>query len=147
MKKSDIFPSNYVKASDIGDREVTVTISEAKMEKLGEDSKLVVYFQNAEKGLVCNVTNFDRIAYICGSEDTDDWPGHEVVLYTELATFQGKTGPATRVKKPQPKSKPPQRQTGGISDHVVTDRGSYKTMTASRPVAPATADPDDEIPF
>ena len=106
MKKSDIFPSNYVKASDIEDREVTVVIGDSKMEKLGDDNKLVVYFQGKSKGLVCNMTNYDRIAYMYG-DDTDSWNGKEIVLYTELVTFQGKTGPAIRVK--QPPKKPVQK--------------------------------------
>jgi hypothetical protein len=100
MKKAEIFPSRYIKASDIGNCEIKVTISHVKMEELGDEreQKLVVYFQGHQKGLVVNVTNYDRIALIAGSEDTENWPGTTIVLCCELATFRGKTDPAVRVK-------------------------------------------------
>lgn len=137
MKKTDIFPSNYIKAADIGNREVTVVISHVAMEKLGEDNKLVVYFQGKEKGMVCNMTNFDRIAY-CYGDDTDDWAGKEIVIGTELVTFQGKTGPAIRVK-----GKPPERTTRGNGNtHVVADRAGYQTSEIKQGDVPS-----DDIPF
>jgi hypothetical protein len=107
MKKEDIFPSRYIKAADIGNREVKVTISETRMEELGEEreQKLVVYFKGNDKGLVCNVTNFDRLALICKSNDTDDWPGQTIVLHTELVTFRGQTSPSLRVKAAPPAAK------------------------------------------
>jgi hypothetical protein len=60
----------------------------------------------AEKGLVVNATNFDRLAHCCKNEDTDMWPGNTVTLYTELVSFKGKTGPAVRVKAPAKPSTP-----------------------------------------
>lgn len=126
MKKSDIFPSNYVKAADIEGREVNVVIRECKIEELGTDRKLVIYFQNADKGLVCNVTNYDRIAYMYG-DDTDRWGGKEIVLYTELATFQGKTGPAIRVKQPIKQVTTPQQQPQ--REQVFEERTGYSLST------------------
>jgi hypothetical protein len=141
VKKTDIFPSNYVKAADIEGREVTVVISDAKMEKLGDDNKLVVYFQGATKGMVCNMTNFDRIAYIAGSDDTDDWQGREIILYTELVAFQGKTAPAVRVRAPLKK------QNGGT--HELEDKGRYDTLRKTEPIKTAGDDlpTDESIPF
>src|SRR2546430_1347498 len=107
MKKSDYFPSRYIKASDIGDSEFNAVILVTKVEELGDERerKLVVYFNGlpgelAEKGLVINSTNYDRVAHCCKSEDTDMWPGNTVTLYTELVSFKGKTGPAVRIKAP-----------------------------------------------
>jgi hypothetical protein len=97
MKLDQVFPSNYLKADDLKGREVTVTIREAKMEKLGEDQRLVCHFAGKEKGLVTNRTNADRIAYYHG-DDTDGWIGKQIILGTELVSFQGKTTPALRVK-------------------------------------------------
>ena len=126
MKKSDIFRSKWLKADDIGDAEIRVTISKAEMEELGfgdeRELKPVVYFEGKQKALVVNLTNYDSISRICGSDDTDGWPGTTVVLYTAPATFRGKTAPAIRIKasgKPSaagamPLPRPPQTQ--GNSD-------------------------------
>ena len=108
MKTSSIFPSNYVKASDLNGREVPVVIAKAKIEKLGSDNRLVLYFQNTEKGMVCNKTNAGRIEKMYG-DDTDGWIGKEIVLYADLVEYQGKTVDAIRVKPPV-KRAAPQRQ-------------------------------------
>ena len=99
MELASIFPSRYVKASDLKGREITVVIARAEVEKLGDDNKLVLYFQGAEKGLVTNRTNADRVSYLYGS-NTDQWIGHEIVLYVDLVSFQGRTVEAIRVKPP-----------------------------------------------
>ena len=54
----------------------------------------------SQKGLVLNLTNYNSIARICGSEETDTWPGHDIVLTTEMVTFRGQTAPAIRVRAP-----------------------------------------------
>lgn len=100
MKGSDIFPSKYVKADDLNGRDVPVVIDHADIEKLGEDAKLVLYFKNKDKGMVCNKTNFNRIAYLYGDE-TDDWSGKEIVLTSEFVEFQGKTVKGLRVRAPK----------------------------------------------
>ncbi len=99
MELATIFPSKYIKAADLKGREHTVVIAKCEIEKLGEDNKLVIYFQNREKGLVCNRTNADRIAYLYGS-NTDAWTGREIVLYPDMVNFQGKVTEAVRVKPP-----------------------------------------------
>jgi hypothetical protein len=72
------------------------------MEILGEDreEKMVAYFVGKQKGLVLNLTNYNTISRICGSDETDDWAGQEIVLATELVTFRGLTAPAIRVRAP-----------------------------------------------
>ncbi len=70
MKINEAFPSNYLKAADLQDREVTVTMADVKMEKLGDDSRPVLYFRGKEKGLVLNKTNANNIASRYG-DDTD----------------------------------------------------------------------------
>ncbi|ACI54426.1 hypothetical protein Rleg2_1132 [Rhizobium leguminosarum bv. trifolii WSM2304] len=97
MNLNDVFPSNYLKAADLQGRDVNVTIKTYGLEKLGEEQKLVLYFQGKEKGLVCNRTNADRIAHYYGA-DLDQWMGKQLTLGTELVSFQGKTSEAIRVK-------------------------------------------------
>jgi hypothetical protein len=99
MKVADVFPSNYIKADDLQGREVPVVIADAKIEKLGNDQKLILYFQHKDKGMVCNKTNANRIAYLYG-EDTDGWLGRPIILCSEFVEFQGRTVKGLRIKPP-----------------------------------------------
>jgi hypothetical protein len=123
MELNTIFPSKYLKADDLKGREPTVVIASAEIEKLGNDSKLVLYFQGKEKGLVCNRTNADSIAYLYGT-NTDGWIGKEIVLCTQMVSFQGKVGPAIRIRPPTAR---------GNGKHVVTERQGYATSEMRRP--------------
>jgi hypothetical protein len=119
MRTPDVFPSKYVKAADIGDKEVKVTITSVSVEEVGDDEKPVARFKKTDKGLVLNRTNWDRIALIAGTDESDEWVGLEITLYTELVSYAGKTAPAVRVKKP-PRSAPPQQQSthSDIDDEI-----------------------------
>jgi hypothetical protein len=99
MLVSDAFPSNYIRAADLKDRQVTVTMSHVNMEDIGGDHKPVLYFKGKEKGLVLNKTNSTNIAMIYG-DDTDGWEGGEVILFPTMVDFQGKSVAAVRIKVP-----------------------------------------------
>lgn len=99
MKISEEFPSKYLKAADLQDRDVRVTMGNVEKEKLGDDMKLVLYFKGKEKGLVLNKTNSNSIVDAYG-DDTDDWFGQEIILFSVMTDFQGKVGPAIRVRQP-----------------------------------------------
>jgi hypothetical protein len=140
MKISETFPSKYLKASDLGGREVRVTMANVEMEKLGDDMKPVVYFKGKEKGFCLNKTNSYTISDAYG-DDTEDWYDQPLILFSVMVDFQGKVGPAIRCRVPTPKDnrnvrpdpissghdEAPRRQVGGVSDN----------MTLA----------DDEIPF
>lgn len=115
MKGADIFPSNYIKADDLKGRDHPVVIADAKIEKLGNDQKLVLYFQGKDKGMVCNKTNFGRIAYLYGDE-TDDWVGKEIVLTSEFVEFQGRTVKGLRIKPPATVRTAAPAQRRGVDD-------------------------------
>lgn len=100
MKVSDAFPSNYIKSSDLQGRTFKLVIARYSMEKLGDDNKLVLFFQGAEKGLVCNKTNATEIADSF-SDDLDQWIGREIELYVARVDFQGKKTDGLRVRIPQ----------------------------------------------
>lgn len=119
MNINDAFPSDYLKASDLGERDVTVTIESVEMVRLGQgrdvEDKMLVRFAGKKKGLICNKTNANTIASMYGS-DTDDWTGKLVVLGAREVEFQGNMVWAIRVslKKPvvpgAPASKPAKTQ-------------------------------------
>lgn len=99
MKLAEVFPSNYLKADDLQGRKPSVVIADARMELLGKDQKLILYFQNKDKGMVCNKTNAGRISDMYG-DDTDEWIGKEIILTSEFVEFQGKTTKGLRVQPP-----------------------------------------------
>jgi hypothetical protein len=112
MNIDSAFPSNYLKASDLGDKSPVVTIDRIEVEPIGRDKEMkpVVYFQGKEKGFVLNKTNAKKIAELTGSKDTDDWHGCQVRIYATETEFAGETVECIRVKaaasaqkvKPQP---------------------------------------------
>jgi len=57
-----------------------------------------MYFVETNKGFVLNKTNVKEIINYVGSDDTDDWRGYKVTLYTEHIKAFGKMHHAIRVK-------------------------------------------------
>ncbi len=74
MNINDQFPSKYLKAADLQGRNVTVKMARVEQEKIGDDMKLILYFQGKERGVVLNKTNANNIASLYGGE-TEDWYG------------------------------------------------------------------------
>lgn len=138
MKGSDIFPSKYISADDLQDRDVAVVISQAVMEKLGDDNKLVLYFRNKEKGMVCNKTNYDRISMLHGDE-TDGWPGKPITLTTEFTQFNGRTMKGLRVKPSTQSVRAP----AGRAQPMTQQHGANVSNQSENPAESM----DDSIPF
>ena len=107
MKKlnlDDIFPSKYLKATDLKNGGVQVTITNITMEDIGQDaeteSKAIVYFDKyGDRGLVLNKTNGYTLADISGSRDCEDWIGLPVTLYRDKTSFQGRRVDCLRIRE------------------------------------------------
>jgi hypothetical protein len=134
---SELFPSKYMKAADLGGKPWTLRIKDASVETLkdlrgGESPKCVVYFIGAKKSLPLNRTNFLAIADLCG-DDSDQWPGHEVELYPTRVSMGEKIVDAIRIRAP------------------AAPGMKLAPSPAAKPATPAVAadddDMDDEIPF
>ena len=85
--------------ADVKTREPTVVISDVKMETLGDDQKMVIYFEKASKGMVLNKTNATMIASLYGPE-TEDWIGKAIKLVSAWVDFSGRQVEAVRVRPP-----------------------------------------------
>jgi hypothetical protein len=137
MRKEEAFPSRFFKAENVKERPITVTIDRMYQEQIGTEKKdkNILAFLDTEKELVCNATNWDAIAEITGSSDSDDWHGHKIVLFHAMVEFSGKKVPGIRV----------------ISTDELEIRQSKQRVKPVRaaPGAPAKADPElnDEIPY
>jgi hypothetical protein len=105
MKIYTAFPSKYLKAADLQNGRVTVVIDKVVMETIANDKRAVIYFKGTLKGLVLNKTNASMIVEIAGSDDTADWAGIEVVLYTTRVDFQARRVDAIRIDRPSDRDK------------------------------------------
>ena len=105
---SEAFPSKFLKADEIGARNVKVKIDKVIFEEVGQnrDMKPVVFFEKVKKGLVLNKTNAKRIGSMHG-EQMDNWSGKEIELYSELVPFQGEDVPSIRVRVAVPEPDAP----------------------------------------
>lgn len=144
MKISEEFPSAYLKSSDLGGREIRVTMGRVEREEIGTDKKLVLYFKGKDKGMVLNKTNANAIGDAYG-DDTDDWYDQPLILFSIRTEYQGKPVDGLRCRVPTPKDNreaAPRRAIGGVSDNM--DRIS----SGPPPGHPANeAPPNDDIPF
>jgi hypothetical protein len=137
MKLGAAFPSKWLKSEDCEDEDLVLTIRRAEMEDVqgqgSTESKLVLHFDETDKGLIVNKTNGKAVAKLHG-DDTDDWLGKRIALYATEVEFGGETMLGIRVRLKAPKAGPAPAATG-----------------AARPKAGATtipdADDEDDVPF
>jgi hypothetical protein len=151
MNINEAFPSNYLKAADLQGRTITVKISHVTSEKLGDDNKLILYFDGKQKGMVLNKTNANNLAFAFGPE-TDDWQGAEAQLYPTMVDFQGRSVEALRLKPIPMRRAAAQAANGG--GKKFPDKGSYGRVTSGPPNDRDTEQQryehetdDSEIPF
>jgi hypothetical protein len=131
MKRDDLFPSKYLKASDLKGRPRVLQVKDAPIETLknpkGEEQrKAVLYFSSTKKSLPLNLTNFDAVAAIAG-DDTQNWKGAKLELYPDKTTLGRDIVDCIRIRRPS--EKPP------------------ITAPATEPTDETADEFDEEIPF
>ena len=146
MNINEQFTSKYLKASDLQGRDVTVKMGRVEQEKIGDDQKLILYFQGKERGMVLNRTNANAIADVYGGE-TNDWYGQTIILFEQMVDFQGKRVPGLRVRAPRrdapARQAAPRREVIPAGDDFPGDRDPISSGRA-----PARNDDlNDEINF
>lgn len=114
---SQLKESRFLTKEDCG-RGILVTIKGCTEENVAPESekperKWCLHFHEQEKPMVLNITNGAIIAEITGSENTDDWNGHKIVLFHDPSIMFGpkKVGGirARAPKQPQPAPQQPAR--------------------------------------
>ena len=105
-----MFPSKFLKASDLAGRDINVQIRSVTFEEMennrGEpEQKPVLWFEKTEKGMVLNRTNGNTIAELHGYE-SDGWIGQLVTLYSAEVEAFGKMTDAIRVRRQPPTNQP-----------------------------------------
>jgi hypothetical protein len=139
MNIYDQFPSKYLKAGDLQGRSIKAKVGNIVQEILGNDTKMVIYFANKEKGMVCNRTNAMTLAEAWGP-DTDNWIGGDIEIFSTKVPFQGKLTDSLRVRPI-------------VATPAVRPIAPRQTAPANQPLAPPPASEadygaiDDDIPF
>ena len=130
---SDAFPSNWLKAVDLKNKTIKVTIDKVIFEEIGQnkDKKPVMYFEKVQKGLVLNKTNATEIAATHG-ETMEGWTGKEIELFSMMVPFQGQNVAAIRV-----------RAVAGVA--VAAAEGVFAQAAVVEAPATTAADPSDPI--
>jgi hypothetical protein len=99
---SESFPTRFLKAADLQNREVKAVIENVKLEQMNdgkEDYKPVLTFVGKKKGLTLNKTNGEKLAASFGDE-TAEWAGKEVILYPDKTQYNGQLVDCIRVRVP-----------------------------------------------
>lgn len=98
MDATEIYPSSWLRAEDIGQKHVKVEIERVNAVDVKEGQrKLEIGFKELDKSLLLNKTNTGKLIAAYGKE-TDGWIGKLVELYTVMTTFQGSEVPAIRLQ-------------------------------------------------
>lgn len=105
MNVNDVFPSNYLKASDLQGRTIKVKIDSVNVEEMGKDRKPVLRFVGKQKGLVLNKSNAQIIASVY-SPETNGWIGRDIELRPGKVAFNGQMVDCIQVQMPAPAADP-----------------------------------------
>ncbi len=133
MNINDAFPSKYIKADDLGGQRLTVTVMSVTMEDIGDkEFKPVMRFMGKDKGMVLNKTNATLCSQ-CWGEETNNWQGKTLELFSQPVMFQGKQVMGLAVAPHLP------------SQHTPAPAPTGPAPQPENPVQ-GTVDPDD-LPF
>jgi hypothetical protein len=148
MNIKDLKQSQFLKKEDVGNG-VLATIRDCTQENVAlpgapEQLKWVLHFDELEKPLVLNSTNGQIIAQFIKSEETDNWIGHKIVMYSDPSIqFQGKLVGGIRVRAPRG-----QAAKGPATAKPVTPAAPPTPPTARGSAQAEELNPaDDDVPF
>lgn len=93
MNVNDLKQSNFLGQKDLK-KPMLVTISgckEINVAKEGAEKEMrwALEFHELEKPMTLNITNGKMIAKIVGSDESNDWVGHKVVLFVDPNVMYG----------------------------------------------------------
>lgn len=105
-KTSEMRESKFLKKEDVGNGALMTVEGCAQYNVAKEgappEHKWCLTFQETDKPLVLNSTNVQLCERIFGSDDTDDWVGKRIVLFTDPnVSYAGKIVGGIRVRAPK----------------------------------------------
>jgi hypothetical protein len=105
MNVNKMFPSRYATGADLNGKSHTLVIARIAEEEMRPQptaapvKKFVLYFKNAQKGIILSRTLTDQIAAVLGQE-TEEWTGKKITIYAVPLRVAGKDRLAIRAKAP-----------------------------------------------
>jgi len=125
MHISKMISSKFIKSGDV-EQPILVTINGVSKQNVAKENeqpviKYLLNFSDHEKPLVLNVTNTQLCASACNSEETEDWTGHQIVLYNDpTIMYGGSLTGGVRIRAPkniiQNETKFPEKNNGFNDD-------------------------------
>jgi hypothetical protein len=113
MLIDELYPSKYLRCSDLNGQPMRVTIANLTRENIGGEAKVVMAFTNGTKSLIVNKTNAKAIAKVLNEPDTRGWRGKDIILVPAQVDFRGDLVDAVRVRAApplqQPSTEPPSK--------------------------------------
>lgn len=104
MKMNEAFPGKYLKQEDF-EPERTLTIKgsqyfDVSQENEPAQNKPGLLFEEEDRALIMNKTNWEALANILGSSDSDNWVGKKATFYRDPSVrFGSKVVGGVKVKE------------------------------------------------
>lgn len=127
-KIGEMIESKYLKQADVEEETEVTVVKVGKLNVAREDQepemKWAIRFQEFKKPMVLNSTNIQLLAKACGSDDSDDWAGKKVTVYSDPnVSFGGKLVGGLRIKVPIKKKTGNGDKFADMEDDIPFDAG------------------------
>lgn len=100
--------SKYLKHQELDGQDWVVTIDRVERHEMKsrdgkQEKKFVLFFREHEKGMILNATNMNTLYKLFNSDDSDDWAGKRIAIYTkEDIEMGGELVPGLRIRPKHP---------------------------------------------
>ncbi|HZR03656.1 MAG TPA: hypothetical protein VFA81_10845 [Burkholderiales bacterium] len=120
-RTSEMVQSKYLKTADVPDPVIVTVVKVGKVNMAKEDAapeyKWAIKFAEFNKPMVLNSTNIKIAEKVFGSDNTDDWTGREIILFTDdNVTFGGELVGGLRFKGQEKAPQKPVAKAGKFDD-------------------------------
>jgi len=126
----------------------SVTQENVAMTGAPPEMKWCLHFHEEERPMVLNSINAQLIAGFLGSEETEDWTGHKIVLYVDpTIVFGGKLVGGIRARAPRLPAAQLKREVLPVIAPPVPAQAPAAVAGVAEPAAAESFGADDDVPF
>ncbi len=106
-RTSDMRESKFLKQGDVGERGALLTVTGCIQKNVAQEGadpemKWCLTFHENDKPMVLNSINIQICEKVFKSDNTDDWHGKQIVVYTDpTVSYGGKVTGGIRVRAPK----------------------------------------------
>lgn len=137
--------SNSLKAKDLGQSDVILTINSTEIAEFDEKNKdgieykkkrINLAFAETDKTLILNVTNLDMVVSHHG-EDRAAWAGEKITLYPSTTPYNGENVACIRIRPPAAGANVSVGLPGAAPEHQTGGMGEASLGHATQDIPPA----------